>query len=93
MIRDTKSFVNAERHAVATLSSAISSLAIASFVNDDPAAFRALIDEVASGRPNAVRAMKAMSDDLETLESIVRTLSSVRATIASEASSPERQPH
>jgi len=93
MIKHTKSFVEAERLAVSSLSSAISSLAVARFLRDDPVAFRDLVEEAASGRPNAVRTVKALSDDLETLESIVQTLSAVKSRIASEMSDLQRQPH
>lgn len=82
MIRDTKSFAQAERTAVSSLSSAIGSLAVARFLKDDPAALRAFVDEIATGRPNAVRTMEALSSDLERLEEIVETLSEVRSRLA-----------
>lgn len=87
MIRDTKSFAQAERTAVSSLSSAIGSLAVASFLKDDPAALRTFVGEVATGRPNAVRTLEALSSDLQRLESIVETLAEVRSRLASQIES------
>lgn len=84
MIRDTKTFVEAERRAVSSLSSAIGSLAVARFLKDDPGALRAFVEEIATGRPNAIRTMEALSSDLERLEEIVDTLSEVRSRLESQ---------
>lgn len=84
MNRQNELFRKAERRAVSSLSSAIGSLAIAGFLSEHEGGLSEFVEDVASGKPNALRAMEALTSDIETLEAAARVLTILKAKVADE---------